>query len=120
DFRPDYLRLGHVIDALGHPTTLALTATAAPPVRDEIVERLRMRDALQVVRGFDRPNIFLESHRVADEDDQRAAVVERAAAEQKPGLVYVATRKQAEQLADELRAAGMRAEAYHAGMARAE
>lgn len=120
DFRPDYLRLGHVIDALGHPITVALTATAAPPVRDEIVERLRMRDVSQVVRGFDRPNIFLESHRVADEDDQRASVVERAAAEQKPGLVYVATRKRAEQLADDLRAAGMRAEAYHAGMTRAE
>ncbi|MGC5078132.1 RecQ family ATP-dependent DNA helicase [Agrococcus sp. DT81.2] len=120
DFRPDYLRLGHVIEALGHPTTVALTATAAPPVRDEIVERLRMRDARQVVRGFDRPNIFLEAHRVADDDDQREAVVERAAAEAKPGLVYVATRKQAEQLADELREAGMRAEAYHAGMSRAE
>lgn len=120
DFRPDYLRLGHVIDALGHPTTVALTATAAPPVRDEIVERLRMRDARQVVRGFDRPNIFLEAHRVADEDDQRASVVERAAREQKPGLVYVATRKQAEQLADDLREAGMVAEAYHAGMSRAE
>lgn len=120
DFRPDYLRLGHVIDALGHPTTVALTATAAPPVRDEIVERLRMRDARQVVRGFDRPNIFLEAHRFADDDEQREAVVERAGAESKPGLVYVATRKQAELLADELRAAGMRAEAYHAGMSRAE
>ncbi len=120
DFRPDYLRLGHAIDALGHPTTVALTATAAPPVRDEIVERLRMRDARQVVRGFDRPNIFLEAHRVAGADEQRDAVVQRAIAEAKPGLVYVATRKQAEQLADDLRAAGLQAEAYHAGMPRTE
>ena len=45
DFRPDYLRLGGVIEQLGHPTVLALTATAAPPVRAEIVERLEMRDA---------------------------------------------------------------------------
>ncbi|ROR66468.1 RecQ family ATP-dependent DNA helicase [Agrococcus jenensis] len=120
DFRPDYLRLGHVIEALGHPTTIALTATAAPPVRDEIVERLRMRDAHQVVRGFDRPNIFLEAHRVADDDEQRRMVVERASAEAKPGLVYVATRKQAEQLTDELQAAGTRAETYHAGLSRAE
>src|SRR5437870_5196461 len=59
DFRPDYLRLGGVIEELGHPTTLALTATAAPPVRDEIVERLGMRDPAIVVRGFDRPNIHL-------------------------------------------------------------
>ncbi len=120
DFRPDYLRLGHVIDALGHPTTIALTATAAPPVRDEIVERLRMRDGRQVVRGFDRPNIFLEVQRHSDDDERRAAVVERAAAEAKPGLVYVATRKEAERLAEDLAAAGMRAEAYHAGLARAE
>ena len=120
DFRPDYLRLGHVIDALGHPTTIALTATAAPPVRDEIVERLRMRDARQVVHGFDRPNIFLEVHREHDDDSRRAAIVERVVAEQKPGLVYVATRKETQRLVDDLRAAGVRAEAYHAGMARAE
>ncbi|WP_331712132.1 RecQ family ATP-dependent DNA helicase [Agrococcus carbonis] len=120
DFRPDYLRLGHVIEALGHPTTIALTATAAPPVRDEIVERLRMRDARQVVRGFDRPNIFLEAHREHDDDDRRRAIVARAAAEAKPGLVYVATRKEAERVAEALREAGMAAEVYHAGMARAE
>ena len=45
DFRPDYLRLGAAIEALGRPPVLALTATAAPPVRDEIVERLGLRDA---------------------------------------------------------------------------
>src|SRR5215210_9205271 len=44
DFRPDYLRLGAAVEALGRPTVLALTATAAPPVRDEIVERLGLRD----------------------------------------------------------------------------
>src|SRR3712207_4466068 len=55
DFRPAYLRLGGVIEQLGHPTVLALTATAAPPVRAEIVERLEMRHAEIVVAGFDRP-----------------------------------------------------------------
>ena len=50
DFRPDYLRLGGVIDTLGHPTVLALTATASPIVRDEILERLRMR----------KPHIFVK------------------------------------------------------------
>ena len=44
DFRPEYLRLGAAIEALGRPPVLALTATAAPPVRDEIVERLGLRD----------------------------------------------------------------------------
>src|SRR5438046_1722925 len=59
DFRPDYLRLGSVIDALDHPIVLALTATAAPPVREEITERLGMRDPRVIARGFDRPNIWL-------------------------------------------------------------
>ena len=45
DFRPEYLRLGAAIEALGRPPVLALTATAAPPVRDEIVERLGLRVA---------------------------------------------------------------------------
>ena len=62
DFRPDYLRLGGVIEQLGHPTVLALTATAAPPVRAEIVERLEMRDAEIVVAGFDRPEILSLIH----------------------------------------------------------
>src|ERR687889_503101 len=49
DFRPDYLRLGAAVKALGRPTVLALTATAAPPVREEIVERLGLRDPSVVV-----------------------------------------------------------------------
>jgi ATP-dependent DNA helicase RecQ len=120
DFRPEYLRLGHVVEALGHPTTVALTATAAPPVREEIVERLRMREPREVVRGFDRPNIFLEVQRHSDDDAKRDAIVERAIAEAKPGLIYVATRKDAERYAEALAEAGVRAEAYHAGMSRAE
>ena len=57
DFRPEYLRLGAAIEALGRPPVLALTATAAPPVRDEIVERLGLRDPVVLIRGFDRPNL---------------------------------------------------------------
>src|SRR5688500_871081 len=66
DFRPDYLRVGPAIEALGHPPVLALTATAAPPVRDEIVDVLGMREPEVIVRGFDRPNIRLEVVRPED------------------------------------------------------
>src|SRR3954470_4069405 len=66
DFRPDYLRLGAAIETLGHPPVLALTATAAPPVRDEIVERRGLRDAEIVVRGFDRPTLDLAVERFHD------------------------------------------------------
>jgi ATP-dependent DNA helicase RecQ len=116
DFRPDYLRLGSAVERLGSPRVLALTATASPPVRDEIIERLRLRDPVQLVRGFDRPNLHLSVEAFRDEDQKREAVVLRAMGEQKPGIVYTATRKSAEALAQVLADYGMTAAAYHAGM----
>ncbi|GHE52403.1 ATP-dependent DNA helicase RecQ [Streptomyces longispororuber] len=116
DFRPDYRRLEAAVRRVGGPPVLALTATAAPPVRKEIVERLGMREPRLLVTGFDRPNIRLEADRFLDEDDRRRAVVERAAAEPKPGIVYAATRKACEEYAQELSALGLAAEAYHAGL----
>ena len=120
DFRPDYLRLGAAIQALERPTVLALTATAAPPVRDEIVERLGLRDPAVVIRGFDRPNIRLAVHRHYDAEHKLRALREHVAAAEPPGIVYVATRRHAEELAAELREDGVRAAAYHAGMRGAE
>src|SRR3954454_17604848 len=116
DFRPEYLRLGAVIEALGHPTTLALTATAAPPVRAEIVERLEMRDPLQVIRGFDRPNIHLAVEAHHDEEQKLRAVVEHVREASTPAIVYTATRKRAESLAEALAASGLDARPYHAGL----
>jgi ATP-dependent DNA helicase RecQ len=121
DFRPDYQQLGQVIDDLGHPVVIALTATAAPPVRAEIVERLRLRDPAVIVKGFDRPNIRLSVERFADADDKDAALVDRAAsvsAGQRTGIVYVGTRKGTERVAAELDAIGVPAAAYHAGLGR--
>lgn len=116
DFRPDYLRLGGVIDALGHPTVLALTATAAPPVREEIVERLGMRDPQVIVQGFDRPNLHLAVERFDKESDKREALIARVVEADKPGIIYTATRKRAEEIAGMLRQASVLAQAYHAGM----
>ncbi|MFF4055332.1 RecQ family ATP-dependent DNA helicase [Streptomyces sp. NPDC001668] len=120
DFRPDYLRLAQAVQRVGRPPVLALTATAAPPVREEIVERLCMADPALVVAGFDRPNIALEVHRFLDDTDKRRVVVERAAGEPKPGLVYTATRRDAEAYADDLAALGLSAAAYHAGLTAGE
>ncbi|ORT57229.1 RecQ family ATP-dependent DNA helicase [Streptomyces sp. CB03238] len=120
DFRPDYLRLAQAIQRVGRPTVLALTATAAPPVREEIVHRLDMEAPALVVAGFDRPNITLEVRRFPDDADKRRAVVERAAAEPKPGIVYTATRKDAGKYAAELAGLGLSAAAYHAGLAAGE
>ena len=116
DFRPDYLKLGAVAEALGRPPILGLTATASPPVRAEIVARLGMRDSAVFVRGFDRPNIWLGVERFREEEQKRRALIERVAEEPKPGIVYAATRRGAEEYAAEFRDAGVDALAYHGGM----
>jgi ATP-dependent DNA helicase RecQ len=115
DFRTAYLHLGAVLDDLGRPPTLALTATATPPVRDEIVERLGLRDPLVIVAGFDRPNIDLAVDRVADEAAKREALVRAVAAADPPGIVYTATRRRADDLAA-LLGGEVRAAAYHGGL----
>jgi ATP-dependent DNA helicase RecQ len=120
DFRPDYLRLGGVIDTLGHPTVLALTATASPIVRDEIVERLRMRKPHIFVRGFDRPNIWLGVEAFHDEAEKQTALLKRVAAAEMPGIIYAATRKRTEEIAEALCQKGIQAVHYHAGMKASE
>jgi ATP-dependent DNA helicase RecQ len=116
DFRPDYLRLGSVIEALGHPPVLALTATAAPLVRDEIVERLGFHAPRIVVRDFDRPNIWLGARRFDDEPSKWIALVEEVVDADKPGIVYAATHKHVEQLASTLQQRGLAVAAYHGGL----
>jgi ATP-dependent DNA helicase RecQ len=116
DFRPDYLRLGAAAEALGRPTIVALTATAAPPVREEIVQRLGLREPEIVVRGFDRPNIRLAVQRFHDDERKHRALREHIAAAAPPGIVYVATRRHAEELAADLCGDGLRAASYHGGM----
>lgn len=120
DFRPDYQRLGRVIERLGHPPVIALTATASPPVRDDVLATLGLAEAQQIVRGFDRPNLSLEVRRFHEEADKRKALVEDAAGRKGLGLVYVATRRDAESYGEELTAAGLRAASYHAGMKAAD
>jgi ATP-dependent DNA helicase RecQ len=120
DFRPEYLRIGDAVERLGHPRVLALTATAAPPVREEIVTRLGMRHQRRVIAGFDRPNLSLEVERFDRDEDKRRATLVRAVQERKPGLVYVATRKDAEGYAGALAEQGLAAAPYHAGLPAAE
>jgi ATP-dependent DNA helicase RecQ len=122
DFRPDYLRLGGVVQQLGHPTVLALTATAAPPVRAEIVERLEMTDPEVVVAGFDRPEIRLEVHQYADAHGKHTAVLDQVTelSRQGTGILYSATRRGTEEFAEQLTERGLRAQAYHAGLRKSD
>jgi ATP-dependent DNA helicase RecQ len=122
DFRPDYLGLADAVEALGHPRVVALTATAAPPVQAEIVERLGMIDPQVVITGFDRPNLHLSAEVVDDARERDELVADRAlvlSAGHRSGIVYTATRRRAEELAEAIRRRGGRATAYHAGLPRA-
>lgn len=126
DFRPDYLTLGSTIAALAptkgrrrgqRPVIVALTATASAPVREDIAARLRLRDPLVVVAGLDRPNLHLEAVHCPTEEYRWRRLTALLTETQGCGIVYVPTRRQAEDLARRLREAGHQAEHYHGGMA---
>jgi ATP-dependent DNA helicase RecQ len=116
DFRPAYLQLGAARQAFGEPVTLALTATATPFVRRDIVGTLRLREPDVVVHGTDRPNLFLEVRRVEDEREDRRELEELLSSERLgdgSGIVYVATTRAAEETAAWLREWGIAADFYH-------
>lgn len=119
DFRPDYLALGEAVERMSdsrRPPVLALTATGSAPVREDIVDRLRLRDPLVLAAGFDRPGIRIEVVRHGDGDGKRDAVVEQVDGLAGAGIVYVATRAETTAYADALAARGRRARPYHAGL----
>ena len=120
DFRPDYLRLGTAIETLGKPRILALTATAPPAVREEIAERLRMRDCELVLGDMDRTNIRLAVQHTPTPAKKLAALVEAVERSEGPGIVYTGTRRHAEDVAAALADVGLDAAAFHAGMGGAE
>jgi ATP-dependent DNA helicase RecQ len=121
DFRPDYLRLPQVVQRLGRPTVMACTATATKPVAAEIASRFGMREPLQVRSGFDRPNLSFDVVPLEGTGSKarRQALLEAGLADpaNRPAIVYCGTRRQTEEVAEELRDAGIAAVAYHAGLA---
>ena len=120
DFRPSYLRLGAVRDALSCPA-IALTATATEEVRRDVMRQLRLRDPAVVVRGFNRTN--LGWHVVSARNDaEKDELLLRLLRQQTEGvsIVYASTRKAVDSLADMLNRAGMRCAGYHAGVADVE
>jgi ATP-dependent DNA helicase RecQ len=116
DFRPDYLYLGRVREALGHPPVLAMTATAPPRVRHDILQRLGMDQAALITGEAIRPNLYLAAYRRSNQDAKLQALV--ALVERLPGsgIVYVNSRDRAEELAQLLSQRGVAAGYYHAGI----
>ncbi len=118
DFRPEYMRLAEVRERLGSPVTMALTATATPHVRDDIVKMLGLRSPAMHVTGFDRPNLTYACRRIDREAEKDAALLHGLSRQAGSGIIYCATRRLVEQLAALF--AGhfpkRTVRAYHAGM----
>jgi ATP-dependent DNA helicase RecQ len=120
DFRPDYLFLPRVVRDLGAPPILALTATATPRVQQDILRSLRMREPKVVVTSFNRPNLTYRVLPAKDKKDKMPLILGVIRNSPPPGIVYGTTRKECEELAANLKRAGVDADHYHAGMDAAE
>ncbi len=125
DFRPSYLRLGEVIDRLQPPHVIACTATATPIVRGEIQERLGLSSdqSAVILRGFSRPNLHLAVVESDSSTVRRRLMLEALRnalgapdSPQGGAIVYAATRRNTEKVAEAVAKEGWRAAAYHAGL----
>jgi ATP-dependent DNA helicase RecQ len=116
DFRTDYMRLGAQADALSAPVRLALTATAALPVRQEICRRLGLREPEVVIGNFDRPQIELSGRGVRSVEEKHRELEHAASEFAGAGIVYAATHAGAQGAQDVLAAAGHSVTLYHAGL----
>ncbi len=114
DFRPDYLTIGDAAAELGDVQRIALTATADAATRKEIEAKLFQRELAIFVHGFDRPNLRLAMQPKSNARRQITDFVKGREGES--GIIYCASRKQTEDLAEFLNGQGFRALAYHAGM----
>ncbi len=115
DFRPDYLRLGRALEKIGRPQCIALTATATPIVRKDIIDVLQLRDYFEQVSGFSRPNLSLNitaTENAQQKEDRLRAVI----CAHRTGIVYCATRKKVEAVSETISSWGLKCVAYHGGM----
>ncbi|MFI1996075.1 RecQ family ATP-dependent DNA helicase [Actinoplanes sp. NPDC020271] len=117
DFRPEFRRVSQAVAHLGRAPRMALTATATPPVAQDIISALEMTEPVTVSLPSDRPNLSLRVVQVAGERE-RARELLRIAVAMKgaPGIVYASRRSITEEIAALLRRAGLTARHYHAGM----
>ena len=117
DFRPSYRDLGAVRDRIGSPPIVALTATADPRVREDIVQRLGLKQPESHVAGFDRPNLRFEVVRVSTLKEKFEGIsAQLRALKDESAIVYCGTRKRVEEVTDSLQRAGIKCARYHAGM----
>ncbi|KAB7708883.1 RecQ family ATP-dependent DNA helicase [Bacillus aerolatus] len=117
DFRPDYRLLGGVRKQLGSPLTLALTATATAEVRHDIIRYLQIERVQEWIFSVDRPNIAMAVEHITVRNDKQKRLLELVRQLKKPGIVYFASKRGAEEGAEWLRQNGIGKTAfYHGGM----
>lgn len=116
DFRPDYLRLKNVRQSLGDVQTLALTATATPYVRSDIIQQLGLSKPETFVSGFDRPNLSLNVIHTEKQREKITHIAKLARTHEGSGIIYASTRKAVEQVGFDLTSRGLSLATYHAGM----
>jgi ATP-dependent DNA helicase RecQ len=115
DFRPDYIRLRQAIEDVGRPQIAALTATATPYVRSDIIEQLNLHEPRAFVSGFDRPNLSINVLHTQKERE-KITHIKSLASSSGSGIIYTSTRKAVEQVTGRLRSASLNVIGYHAGM----
>ncbi len=115
DFRPDYLWLGSAIANAGRPPIIALTATATPTVQDDIVASLKLNNPEKFVSGFARPNLELRVIK-AEKDAEKYAHLGKLIESHQKGIIYCATRKRVEKVAEILKTWDCSMVIYHAGL----
>ena len=115
DFRPEYRRIRPIINMIGPAPIIALTATATQKVREDIKKILGMPDAKEFKSSFNRPNLYYEVRRKTNDIDKDIIKFIKANSG-KSGIIYCLSRKKVEELAEILKANGINASAYHAGM----
>ena len=115
DFRPEYRRIRPIINMIGQAPIIALTATATQKVREDIKKILGIPDAKEFKSSFNRPNLYYEVRRKNDDIDKEIIKFIKGNPG-KSGIIYCLSRKKVEELAEILKANGINASAYHAGM----
>jgi len=116
DFRPDYLRLGGILQRIGQYQILAATATATESVILDIISCLHIKSCRQFVTGFYRNNLQLKVVHCSNKKEKEGALVSALAEEKLPAIVYCATRKGVDEVVTLLKDRGHPVSGYHAGM----
>lgn len=115
DFRPDYSRIGEFRSLINNPLTIALTATAAPDVREDIIARLHLqREEVKVFhQGIERPNLRLEAHDIYDDKDKLKSIMGVLDKYHRSGIIYFSLIQTLEKFSQMLRDKGYRHGVYH-------